>query len=565
MKIHQLLFATVACTLCLSLKAQVTPNSRRFEVRDFIALNGQNNYAPYHAHGFAERTGNGSTSRLFLMPILTVDLDHIKYINSNGLETGHFDDDIQSISIPILADKSLPNESQKSGIGAALESGTNIHGFYRPIALNNGGQPLIQPGLHPGIHMNVMALCNQYNQQLIQQQKHIESYNSYSAELINLTEYEVIVRVGNTVVCEQRFPGSLISIGGALDDVSIDFPTVFIKNRIAQGNFSVIVKYKFLDSKGSFINAQLNAGLIVDQFLSDTQTSTVSQKSSGWSFLGIGKRRKTMKSSFDQQIDQSYDESRFTSTNIEMFDADDDMIKMFENSFFPEISKDRTIESHIAAAAAADDPQIKQLHLDYVNALRDNDPNLEANIGEAVAALSRKDYASFLAHGVRWGDYRVNGNAKFRKVIKSNERVTEEEEWNMTKRISVQHAVTQRVNVDQEEVEYRPYLGLLDGMPHQVHLNMSNGGMFWRTELVQGIVLGPIAAGSPLHQNNFMGGNFLISVGGRSVYDVESFKDALKIYNPGDRINLTVVEQVNQNVYGRKNVTITLGAFPVFE
>lgn len=565
MKKNKLIAALLFSIFGLNSLAQVTPNSRRFEVRNFIALNGQNNYVPYHAHGFAERAGTGATPRIFLMPILTVDPDHIKYINSEGLETTHYESDIQSISIPILADKSLPNESQKSGIGAALETGSSIHGFIPPLALNNLGQPLIVPNLHSVLHANIMAQYNQYGHRLSMQQKFIEDYNSYSAEIINLTEYEVIVRVGNTIVCEQRFDGTMIAVGEKLDDVSIDFPSVFVKNRIAQGNFNIMVKYKFLDSKRSFINAQLDAKLIVNQFLSDVQSSTVSQRSSGWSFLGIGKRRKTMKSSFDQQIDQSYNETRFTNTQIEMFDADDDMIRMFESSFFPRISQQKVIENHLAAAESSDDPQIKQLHLDYVKSLRENDPDLEANIGEAVAALSQKDYGAFLAHGVRWGDYRVNGNAEFRRILNNNEMVSETEVWSQTRTVTVQHAVSQRVSMEQDEIKYAPYLGMMNAVPHQIHLNMSNGGAFWRREMVRGVLVGPIAAGSPMHNNNLMSGNFLIGIGGRPVYDYESFTDALARYDPDDRVELTFVEQIGPNVFGRRNVRVRLGAYPLFE
>lgn len=352
-------------------------------------------------------------------------------------------------------------------------------------------------------------------------------------------------------------------MGNSLDDISIDRPSSYVKNRIAQGNFNVLIKYKFKDSKNSYINANINASVIINQFLSEAQESTVSQKSSGWSFLGFGSRRKSIKSSFDQQVNQQYSDQRFSNTTIEMYDADDTMIQMFESAFFPTITKQKAIENHIAAAEKAQlsgNQQLQQMHLDYVKALQTNDPNLEVNIGEAAAALSKKDYVGFVAHGVRWGDYQASGNSSFRRVLNSNEMTQMEAQWSQTKTITVQHSVSQKVSIT-EEVALRAHLGLINAIPFQGNLIINNGfSNQW--ENIKGIIIGPISSGGALHLNNVISGTLLLRIGSQSVSDGQSLKNVLSNYDPGDNVTLTIIEQVAQNVFKKKNISIQLGAYP---
>ncbi|RZS93416.1 hypothetical protein [Aquimarina brevivitae] len=543
--------------------AQVTPNSKRFEVKNYIAIDNNGQYYPYHSHGFVENVGSGSSPRIFIMPILEFDLDHIKYINQEGLETSSSTNNLRSISIPITAEHSLPNESQKAAIGATLSAGTTLNFYYGPIAKNNMGGPLIDP--NAGMYTpQIMAQANKYEQNLKKQQEYIDAYKKYTPELISLLEYEVIMKVGNDVVYDQRFPGSYIAMGNSLDDISIDYPSNYVKNRIKQGNFNLLVKYKFKDSKNSYINASIDAKLIIDQFLSEAQQSTVSQKSSGWSFLGFGSRRKSIKSHFDQQVNQQYNAQRFTNTTIEMYDADDEMIAMFEELFFPKLAKQKVIDNHLAAAEKAKqsgNTELQKLHLDYVKSLQNNDPDLEVNVGEAAAALARKDYVGFIAHGVRWGDYQASGNSSFRRVLNSSEMSEEQSKWSQTKKITVQHAVTQKVGLT-KKVKLRAFIGLIDGIPYQGRVVINNGFMN-QWENIKGIITGPVVNGGSLHQNNIISGIMLLRVGNRSVNDAQSLTNALNGYDPGDNIPVEILERVGNNVYRKKDVYVTLGGYPM--
>jgi hypothetical protein len=542
--------------------SQVTPSSKRFEVKNYISINAQGNYYPYHSHGFVENVGSGTSAKMFLMPIIKFDLKNIKYINSSGLETYSSNNDIKAISFPITADLNYPNESQKAAIGASLKSGTTLHAYYSPIVKNNFGGPVINPlaGIYSA---QIIAQANKYEENIKKQNEYIDTYNKHTPELISLLEFEVIMKVGSDIVYNNRFDGSYISLGNSLDDIEIESPSTYTKNRIASGNFSMIVKYKFRDSKNSYINAHLNAKLIIDQFLSEAQQSVVKKKSSGWSLLGFGSRRKSIKSKFDQQVNQQYSAERISNTTIEMFDADDNMIQIFENTFFPTLTKQKVIENHLKSAEkakASGNTELEKYHLDYVKSLQENNPDLEVNIGAAVAALAKKDYVGFIANGVRWGDYKANENSSFRRVLNSSEMSSEQANWSQTKTISVQHSVTQKV-ANSEKVQLKAYMGLVDGIPYQGNLLINNGfSNQWNN--IKGIVLGPITQGGSLHQNNVTPGTLLLSIGSYQVDGVQTLSNALSKYDPNENVNIVVLEQVAPNVFRRKNMSIKLGAFP---
>jgi hypothetical protein len=544
--------------------SQVTSNSNRFEVKNYIAIDDNGRYNPYYAHGFAENVGSGSNPSLFIMPLLELKLENIKYIDLNGNETNKSNNDVYSISIPIIANLSLPNQSQKAAIGAALNTGTTIKYFSPPIVKNNFGVIPINPnaGVWTG---QIIAQATQYEQRyIIPQQQLINSYNIYKAQIISLSEYEVIVKVGNDVVYDERFSGTLISMGNTLDDIAIDKPTEYVKNRIANGNFSIVIKYKFRDSKGSYINAQIDAQRIVNQFLSDDQKSSVSQSSSGWSFLGFGSSRKSIKSSFDQQVNEQFTDQRIANTTIEMFDADDQMIQLFENAFFPIVTQQNAIENHIASAERAKlegNTQLMQYHLDYAKALQTNNPNLEADIGKAVASLAQKDYVGFIANGVRWGDYKASGNSSFRRTLNSTEMTQMQTKWSQTKKISVQHAVTQKVALSQT-VDYRASIGLIDGIAYPSTNMYITNGYTTVVKSIKGVILGPITEGGALHQNNISPGSLITKIGSQSVFDGQSLTNAINNYKPGQTASITLIEQVGFNLFQEKLVQVTFGAYP---
>ncbi|WP_129056960.1 hypothetical protein [Chryseobacterium sp. CH1] len=431
------------------------------------------------------------------------------------------------------------------------------------------GVPYITPLLLPGtpLHNQIIATATKYQSDVLNpQQQLISDYNAnYKAQIISPTELEIIVEAGGEVVYTKRIPNTWIATGSKLSDITIDYPTEYVKNLIADGNGLILISYKFRDSKGSYINAHIDASAIVNQFLDEAYQSSVSQKSSGWSFLGFGSSKKSIKSSFDQQVTQQNTSNSIANTTIEMYDADDQMIKEFESVFFPILSRTEVIQNHINSAAKAKaegNTTLENLHLKLVESLQNNNPDLAPNIEKAVAALGKKDYIGFIANGIRWGNYSGGGNNTFRRVLNSSEMTNLVSNWSQTRTITLQHAVTQPVIVSQD-VQFRASLGIVDVISFQNNLYMSNGFGNVIIQPVNGVILGPITTGGALHQNNITPGTLMTKIGSYSVYSGQTFTDALSHYKPGDKTYLTLITPtVNPNIYQEQRVQITLGAYP---
>jgi len=573
MKNISLIFVALAfCTK--SAFAQVTPNSIRFDVENYIAIDNSSRYYPYTSHGFYENSTGTTKSRIFILPNFKLELNKIKYLDNQGRETYQDDQNIRSMIIPVTQDLSLPNESQKAAIIATISKNTTIQAFFPPIAKNNMGFPLMNSNLLPVISNQIITMASQYEASLITpQQQLINEYNTlYNAEIISVTELEIIVEVGSDVVYSKRIPNTWITTGGTLKNIVIDNPTEYVKNVIAGGNGQILVSYKFRDSKKSTISANINATAIIDQYLSEAYQSSVSQRSSGWSFLGLGSSSKSIKSSFDQQVNQQYTSNSIANTTIEMYDADDQMIKQFESAFFPSLSQQEAIQNHINAAEKAKvegNLALQDLHLKYVDELRSNNPNLTPNIDAALAALGKNDYVGFLAHGVRWGSNSGSENNSFRRVLNSSEMASMAQNWNQTKVISLQHTVNQPVPVS-EEVKFKASLGAIDGISFQNNLYITNGySGSWQN--INGVLIGPITLGGVFNQNNILAGSLMTKIGSYNVYSGQTLNDAISKYSSGDKVFLTMIVQVGSTniypvgvvpIYQEQRIQVTLGAYP---
>lgn len=572
MKNIYFIFCTLFFLFVNSVNSQVTPNSNRFDVENYIAIDNNGKYYPYSAHGFYENAASGTTARIYLLPILKLDLKKIKFIDPQGREGHQSDDNIRSMIIPVLQDLALPNESQKAAIDAAINGHTTIQGFYTPIVKNVAGIPVINTYLAPNTfwYNQILTMASNYeNNAIAPQQQLINDYNTrYKAQIISPTGLEIIVEAGGEVVYTKSIPATWITTGGTLSNVTIDNPTEYVKNLIAGGNSQILISYKFKDSQSSTISAHIDVTAIINQFLSEAYQSSVSQQSSGWSFLGLGSSKKSIKSSFDQQVSQQYNASSIANTTIEMYDANDQMIKEFESTFFPTLSQQEVIQNHINAAEKAKlegNTALQNLHLKYVESLQTNNPNLTPNIEAAVAALGKEDYVGFIANGVRWGSNSANGNNSFRRVLNSNEMTTMAANWNQTRVISIQHAVTQPVMVS-EEVRFKASLGTIDVMSFQNQLYIADGYGGGSMQNINGVLVGPITVGGAFHKNNITPGTLITKLGSYSVFNGQTLTDALSHYNSGDKINITLIIQISTYpiVYQEQRVQVTLGAYPAF-
>lgn len=157
-----------------------------------------------------------------------------------------------------------------------------------------------------------------------------------------------------------------------------------------------------------------------------------------------------------------------------MFDASDDMIAQFENGFFPELSRQRVVEGHRQAALKAEEAgnnRLRDLHLKYADSVKVDDPDLQVDIEKAAAALSKKDYIGFLAHGVRWGSRKATGNSTFPRVISTRVDTEENKNWSQRRTVSVQHSVSIPLDKQSAEKEQDVFLGAVNAVSYRYPIN----------------------------------------------------------------------------------------------
>jgi|SRR5690606_25052173 len=77
MKNNCLLFLALTCCTKSALP-QVKPNSIRFDVENYIAVDNSGRYYPYTSHGFYENATGTAKPRVFILPNFKLELDKIK-------------------------------------------------------------------------------------------------------------------------------------------------------------------------------------------------------------------------------------------------------------------------------------------------------------------------------------------------------------------------------------------------------------------------------------------------------------------------------------------------------
>lgn len=529
-------------------EAQDFSTSRYFQISDYYYPDRNGDYQSYSVHGFVEQGPEKSKKTVFILPSLSYELKGIRFLNSRGQAFNPASEpDVlpRAIRLPIMKRFKLPENTQLPALGAAIARGAGVPGYLPPLLRDPNGGPLIYaPSVSlPGVVQGINQAYNRYGAELSRQSELIDSFKNYRPELINLSELSINVLVNNNIVGSISFNGSYVSSSDRLGSVEVVDPDEYIFNRIREGDFNLQASYKFRNENTGYINAQFDASRIVNKFLSHAQRSMIESKESGWKVLGIGSRRKTLRQIFNEEIQENNDDSRVSNTVIEIFDASEDMIKQFESIAFPSVSMDKVIETHLAAASDANISQeLRQFHLNYAQALRDGRIDLETDIAGAAAALTQKDYASFIAKGVRFGSEKEIGNIDFRRVVQQSAEVDSITRWMQTKTISVQHALTQDIDIQKQE-EGRALIGLCDAAPIPFQIPIFN--VFNQVVSVQQktfLVLTCIQEGSPLARAGLMPGVIVSEFNGRPPpTNLQELVDRLREFEPGDRVTLSTL------------------------
>ncbi len=547
-EMKKLLFVSIITVLFVqNAFTQILPNSKKFDIKDFLLQGPTGSLKHFNSKGFIQHTASGSSGRVFILPTVKIDFANIKYSGDDGISyDAYLGDDVpaRSITIPITYHLELPLKSEipvlyDASVGLQL---TRFFPEPLPIKFDDWTWNSWEAINYPGFKNTMKSIYDQYVNDYNNQQAKIAKFANYAAEKVSLNSLEVTLNVDDEYISGKKYTGDFFVGDNILTTISIRNPDLYTQNKILQKQFEIVASYKFRDAKTSTISAQFDASQIINHVLEESQKSLQKKKSSGWSVLGFGQRRKSIRTSINQQVNNQVNDNSLEGTKIEIFDADDSMIDNFENNFFPVINKNEVINNHkIAAINAANDGKdsLSNLHLSYAKAIEENDPNLETDIAGALASLAAQDYIGFVAKGVRWGSNTGTGSNSFRSTITSNIEISKRKDWLQSKTISVQRTLTERIPFIAQRLKHQPYFGFMLTLETSYQVfGTDNWGRPIPTGYSKGVVPVLVAKGGPAHLSGIQPGMIITFIDGVPITTNDDFKLKLKDRNPGEEVIL---------------------------
>ncbi len=551
----QIVLGLLSATCMASSALAQDSSSKYFEISKYHFIDRSGDFRRYQARGFYEQGPDDQRRKkdLILLPALSVDLKGIKYISRTGrtyVPDGSDTELPRAIRIPIQRSLSLPSETQLPALGAAVSGAAGFDAYLPEPLLTGTRQPYIYQVVaqNPQISGLIFDRYQQLAPDMVKQAEFAAMINKYyNARIIDVESVAISINIDNQPIRSIEIKGSLQTSSPTLATIEITNPDEYQSNRIAEGNFDLSVSYRFLDRKTSFIRANLDASRIVNAFLSRSQSFYTQSKQEGWKFLGIGSRRSSLRQIFNEEIRQTYDDHSVNNTVIEMLDADDAMIKEFEDRIFPTKSLDDVIAAHRAAEA---DPNLKQelrdVHKKYADALVARSLDLETDAAGAAASFAAGDYLGFFAKGVRFGSDKAEGQGEFRSVTQQSADASSITNWLQTKSITVRRSITEPVAVVQSS-DAMPRLGVCGHQPWQLP--------HFRQKLM---LLTCVEAEGPLARADLVPGMLITSIDDADPpQNPQQLRDLLATHKPGDKLSFTYIDP--QNRLDSKSVTLTRG------
>lgn len=519
------------------------PTTQYFSVKNFYVFD-QSGYKPYSVDGFYEGVSNVADPKLLLFPKLRLNKNNIIVLDSKAKKIDNLDnlnaDDISKIIIIVKYNPELPTKQEGVGISYAL-NGMSSKG-YIVNALRNPDKTI-------PYHQNIFNLpnglmykniidqqYNSYDNERKEQQQLEEFWKKYKLQTINFEDLKLQALDQDEVLGESTTIEGGVSFNGDNISIIIKNPSIQTLNLILDGNYQVKASFLFKDSSTSSIDAKFDQSIIMSKYVKQTQDSLVSNKSSGWKIFNFGNRRKSVKESYREQIEQQTKTDEKTNTAIVMEDADEDMIKIFENKFFPEVTRDQVVKDHLAAAQVAtsnNQPDLAKAHTAYVTMLTSQDESSKVNAAEAAAALSEKNYAMFVAKGMETYDNSGKATGHYQRIITQGSEYSKDMDWNYTKKRTVKRKYNILMN-PLSESNQKGSLGICGIAPYQYNKNYLPYNH--PNYVYDAFMITCVTEGSPLHKSNIVPGTIFDTLNNKKILNLSDLEDALINKKPGDSI-----------------------------
>ena len=560
---------------CLSVIANLAiaqerpePNSRYFDTAGYIYPQADGNWTKYNAKGYVQKGAANTRPMVFILPQVHLDEQSIEFIGNDGIPFDPADEptqDVKSIVIRAVLDRSMPMPTQEPAIAGAILGQPQkyyIGDIWKGPNGPNKAMDLMQYGF------NVVQAVDQVS---LEQSRHamgqvsiVDSVKNYIRTPVSIDGMELVLTIDGDDIAQRSFSGSL-STGGRLPAMKINDPTRYQVGRLISGGAELIMRYKFKDSKTSQIEAEFDTELLINRFLEVHRQMVTRQSSAGIRILGISFRRRSVRQSVNQYVNSNFSGSLMERTVIVMDDANDGMISRFENAFFPILSRQETIDNHLAAAEKArneGNTQLANTHQKYADSLTASLDFDSVDMAKAAAALAAQDYASFLAAGVRAGSDSSVTTSEFRKLDRSQTNISQNRGWLEAQRITVSRQVSSIIQYEEKE-DTEAVLGMCGAAEFTYVERISMMPYPPIQNAKKGMLATCVNDGGPLAQAGIPAGSVIMSIDGIAVYNEQRLRSVLNSRKPGDRVSVRVFRpQMTQPSSGSQGYQVKLFGRP---
>ncbi len=513
------------------------PNTQQLSVSRYVYFNpSSGNYERYNTVGFYEPAVGALPHRVALMPRFSV--GGVNFISKTGTTLPADDataNNTRRIRVSLRYDGDMPNESQRRAVLGQI--------FSQPVEVEPPpamlfrfappGQPMTfldsvaTPQERMMVEQGLQPLLDKY--QVREQLAARWAQVKVSVAPIQAVRFTLLV--DGEKFDERQIASTMVSSGGTLPDLFINDVTEYQLNRVKEGAYQVMIEFAFLDTSVGSINANFQMDRVMKHLVEESQRMTASAQRSGVQILGFGSRRTRIQQTLREQSKEQIQQDAKAGTTIEMRDASPALLQMFESKFFPALSQAQAIQNHLAAgeaARSAGKDALAKAHFGYAEALQKNDIDLSVDTDAALKSLQQKDYAGFVAKGVKVASNTGTGSAEYTRVLSREAEETAIVDWTAVQTVSVQRVVTQYLQREQDE--YVAALGICDLVPYRAL--QPNGPP------EEGIVPICVVQGGPAAMAGIRLGEFLGRIGGRRIRAPNDLKAAMAGVTPGDPIQV---------------------------
>jgi hypothetical protein len=196
----------------------------------------------------------------------------------------------------------------------------------------------------------------------------------------------------------------------------------------------------------------------------------------------------------------------------------------------------------------------------FAEDVRNDRPDLRVDTEKALAALKERDYAGFIAHGLKIGSTSNSGNFEYSRVVNIRDNVTDVKDWSYTKNVSLNRTITKLIQVDLQE--RKPYVGMCDAINVWLNLPLLDPDNMVRMHPGSYFVPTCLLEGGAMLRAGFQPGVLIQRINGRTVNSLNNLEAALDV-SPGDTVPVEYLQFVQGPwgpYYEQKTIDVRPGA-----